>query len=68
MRRKIRKFGGEQGGGEAAFSADWCKGHFASHGRRALEAFTYRWQSLSGREPSWHSLAEPNLRDPVEGL
>jgi hypothetical protein len=48
MERKIRKFGRQLAaaragngahGSEAAFTRDWCKGHFDNHGRRVLEAF-----------------------------
>jgi hypothetical protein len=49
MRRKIRKFGraytyqnGNYDASEAAFSADWCKGHFDGHGRRIMETFAGR--------------------------
>lgn len=47
MDRKVRKFSAQTDGHvEAAFCADWCKGHFDSHGRRTLEAFARRLQEL----------------------
>lgn len=46
MQRKVRKFGQQNGSDEADFCADWCKGHFQSHGRRTLEAFTERLRQL----------------------
>ncbi|MCI0393709.1 MAG: hypothetical protein L0332_08810 [Chloroflexi bacterium] len=47
MARKIRKFTRRHGGDETAFSADWCKGHFHSHGRRTLEEFASHWQAVT---------------------
>jgi hypothetical protein len=49
MDRKVRRFSRESGD-ESVFSADWCKGHFDHHGRRALEEYSKRWQELS-QEP-----------------
>ncbi|MGH2538179.1 MAG: hypothetical protein ACRDHL_12350 [Candidatus Promineifilaceae bacterium] len=49
MGRKIARFS-RDGGDEAAFAADWCKGHFKSHGQRALAAFERRWQQVGGRD------------------
>lgn len=51
MRRKIEKFGKTMSGGykeraEAAFSADWCKGHFESHAQRVLTAYAERVRTL----------------------
>lgn len=47
MARKVRKFTAQHGAGaEAAFCADWCKGHFGGHGQRTLDAFTERLRSL----------------------
>jgi hypothetical protein len=48
MERKIRKFSRQRGApSETAFCPDWCKGHFDSHGRKTLDAFTERLQSIS---------------------
>jgi hypothetical protein len=58
MERKIRKFGrqlqaaragGRHDGDEAAFAADWCKGHFDSHGWRVMEAFEKSCRDLGMR-------------------
>jgi hypothetical protein len=46
MRRKVRKFTTLSTGDESAFSADYCKGHFDSHGRRAMETYAAHWRSL----------------------
>lgn len=47
MERKIRKFDNQPGDHtEVNFGADWCKGHFDGHGRRALAAFEARVQQL----------------------
>ena len=46
MNRKLRRFNLESDD-ESTFSADWCKGHFEHHGRRALEAYSEHWQKLS---------------------
>lgn len=48
MRRKITRFS-RWANDESAFSADWCKGHFASHGRRAMSEFQQRWQQVVGQ-------------------
>ncbi len=49
MRRKVRKLHGHRPGApEAAFSPDWCKGHFEGHGHRALAAFDERLRALEG--------------------
>ena len=57
MRRKIRKLmrqnSGEQ---EAAFSADWCKGHFDGHRERILNAYNERLHSLSHTQPTEETL------------
>ena len=57
MRRKIRKFNGRhndqndnRGAGEAAFAADWCKGHFEGHGRRIMERFAERLLEIGDRD------------------
>lgn len=42
MQRKIRKFQGRNQGNEAAFSPDWCKGHFDSHKEVILTAYQSR--------------------------
>jgi hypothetical protein len=45
--RKVRRFTARAAeGGEARFGADWCKGHFEAHGRRALDAFVARLRRL----------------------
>ena len=46
MDRKVRRFS-QNADDESMFSADWCKGHFEHHGRRALEAYSRRWQEVS---------------------
>jgi hypothetical protein len=52
MERKIRKFNrtfrpaGGKAAHEAAFSADWCKGHFDGHRQRTLEAYRERIRRL----------------------
>lgn len=47
MARKVRKLRRQRGpGAEAAFCADWCKGHFEGHGQRTLEAFDRRLRDL----------------------
>jgi hypothetical protein len=47
MARKVRKFTALYGvGAEAAFCADWCKGHFGGHGQRTLDAFAERLRAL----------------------
>jgi hypothetical protein len=43
MERKIHKLAARAASsGEVAFCADWCKGHFAGHGQRTLEAYAAR--------------------------
>lgn len=53
MRRKIPKLQRRQGKaaspGEAAFCADWCKGHFEGHGRYVLQTYAQRLEQLSGQ-------------------
>ena len=52
MTRKITKFtrqSGDRGAAEAAFCADWCKGHFDDHGARAMAAFSQRVETLEQR-------------------
>lgn len=45
--RKIRRLSQARGpDGEAAFSADWCKGHFDGHGHRTLAAYADRLRAL----------------------
>jgi hypothetical protein len=45
-RRKMRKFSQQTGQkSDAAFSADWCKGHFESHGRVILAAYQDRLET-----------------------
>lgn len=47
MQRKIRRFGAEgDASEEAAFCADWCKGHFEDHGRRTLSSYDQRIRAL----------------------
>jgi len=47
MERKIRKLSrGRQAGAEVDFSADWCKGHFDSHGQRTMAAYEQRLVEL----------------------
>jgi hypothetical protein len=47
MRRKIRKLSRHAGAGaEAAFCADWCKGHFGGHGQRTLAAYQQRLRAV----------------------
>ena len=31
---------------EAAFSADWCKGHFNNHGQRTLSVYATRLHQI----------------------
>jgi hypothetical protein len=50
MQRKIRKFQRQGGGIEAAFCADWCKGHFDGHARRTLDAYAGRVSRLDLEE------------------
>jgi hypothetical protein len=52
MDRKVHKFS-QQGDAQAevAFSADWCKGHFDSHGRFILEAFACRLREVEEGAP-----------------
>jgi hypothetical protein len=52
MNRKIRKLSGLGMGDEAAFSAQWCKGHFENHGRYALDKFDDQWCKIEGQQPS----------------
>ena len=48
MARKIDKFSRSgDSSNSAAFSSDWCKGHFLDHGSRTLAAFTARLQELA---------------------
>lgn len=47
MRRKIQKLGAKSADhAEAAFGADWCKGHFGDHGQSTLTQFEERVQAL----------------------
>jgi hypothetical protein len=53
MMRKMRKFSqhspalnGDDPGSEAAFCADWCKGHFDNHGQHTLHAYAERLHAL----------------------
>jgi hypothetical protein len=52
MSRKMRKLG-SQGARhvEAAFSPDWCKGHFGDHGQLTLQRYAERLQTLEGQLP-----------------
>jgi hypothetical protein len=53
MMRKMRKFShyspaltSEDPSSEAAFCADWCKGHFDNHGQQTLHAYAERLHAL----------------------
>lgn len=47
MKRKLRKFSRRNArSAEAAFSADWCKGHFDNHGQRTLAAYYSRLEAF----------------------
>ena len=47
MARKVRKFSQRPNDhAEAAFGAEWCKGHFDGHGRRVLAAYADRLRAL----------------------
>ncbi len=53
MMRKVRKFSpyspalnSDGPGSEAAFCADWCKGHFDNHGQHTLHAYANRLHVL----------------------
>jgi hypothetical protein len=53
MKRKIRRFNQEVAASaeegevaEAAFSADYCKGHFDDHSRRTLNEFSSQWNKI----------------------
>lgn len=49
MDRKVRRLSQQgQGNGEAAFAADWCKGHFDQHGLRAARAYAERLRQIEG--------------------
>jgi hypothetical protein len=45
MNRKVRRFN-RQASSETAFSADYCKGHFETHGQRTMGEFSNQWQRL----------------------
>jgi hypothetical protein len=48
MRRKLHKFSPRAAGHvEAAFSPDWCKGHFGDHGQLTLSRYQQRLQALA---------------------
>jgi hypothetical protein len=52
MKRKIHRFHGQcRADTEASFSADWCKGHFESHGRSVREALFRRLETLNWDSP-----------------
>lgn len=46
MNRKIRRFTMQSVDNEPSFSADWCKGHFDGHRRKALEEFETHWHEF----------------------
>jgi hypothetical protein len=47
MARKIKKLGQQSNGhAEAAFGADWCKGHFGDHGLLTLGRYEERLRTL----------------------
>ncbi len=49
MDRKVRRLSQQgQGNGEAAFAADWCKGHFDQHGLRTERAYAERLRQIEG--------------------
>lgn len=53
MTRKMDRFRQHQSAkDEAAFCADWCKGHFEGHGRRVISAYEARtmqlWEATAG--------------------
>lgn len=65
MKRKIHRFSQEsaavevsgEGHGwvsEAAFSADYCKGHFDDHGQRTLNEFTNQWKKITDQMQENH--------------
>jgi hypothetical protein len=52
MKRKVKKFSQQHHNhAEATFCADWCKGHFDSHGQRILAAFADRLRALERLTP-----------------
>ena len=54
MKRKVRRFN-QQMSTEAAFSADYCKGHFETHGQQTLGEFANQWQKLLGSTQQEHA-------------
>ena len=57
MNRKIRRFSQETMSDEfteAAFSADYCKGHFDDHSQRTLNEFSNQWEKLAGQSRDKH--------------
>lgn len=54
MERKMRKFNHQRVDApdetEAAFSADWCKGHFGGHAGRVLNAYRQRVRAIEAEE------------------
>jgi hypothetical protein len=46
MERKVRKLTRDSGHSEAAYSADWCKGHVNGHGDRILAAYQEHRRTL----------------------
>ncbi len=57
MNRKIRRFSQEAASddfSEAAFSADYCKGHFDDHSQRTLNEFSNQWEKLSEQSHDNH--------------
>lgn len=54
MGRKVRKFNQQRAHTseetEAAFSADWCKGHFGGHAGRVLNAYRERVRTIEAAE------------------
>jgi hypothetical protein len=52
MKRKIRRFSMQSVDNEPSFSADWCKGHFDGHRRKALEEFETHWHEFEQNQ--WH--------------
>lgn len=52
MGRKVRRLSQQgQGNGEAAFAADWCKGHFDQHGLHTERAYAERLRQIEPPTP-----------------
>jgi hypothetical protein len=60
MNRKIARFTRQyelREGSEAAFCAEWCKGHFDNHGTKTLQAYSGRVEALYPA-PAGHDTAD----------